>query len=83
MSEKSENPVLNFTAIDFETGSGYKNSVCQVGLVKVVQGVIMETYSGLIQPPNNFIREDFTEIHQISPEDTEGAPRFAESYPLW
>ena len=78
------NPLLSFTAIDFETGSGYRNSVCQVGLVKVVNGVISETYSGLIQPPNNFIRGDFTEkIHGISPEDTMYAPAFAESYKRW
>jgi len=48
----------DFTAIDFETGSGYRNSVCQVGLVRVERGVIVETYSSLIRPPANFIRED-------------------------
>ena len=77
------NPLLCFTAMDFETGSGYRNSVCQVGLVRVLNGVITETYSGLIQPPNNFIKEEFTEIHGISPEDTKHAPRFAESYKRW
>ena len=77
------NSLLSFTAIDFETGSGYRNSVCQVGLVKVVNGVISESYSGLIQPPNNFIRENFTEIHGISPEDTKHAPCFTESYKRW
>ncbi|MDR1143156.1 MAG: exonuclease [Spirochaetaceae bacterium] len=74
---------LDFTAMDFETGSGYRNSVCQVGLVKVVNGAIVETYSSLIKPPNNFIRNDFTAIHGISPEDTKYAPVFAESYPRW
>jgi DNA polymerase-3 subunit epsilon len=74
---------LTFTAIDFETGSGCRNSVCQVGLVKVVNGFITETYSSLIQPPNNFIRNDFTAIHGISPEYTKYAPSFAESYKRW
>jgi DNA polymerase-3 subunit epsilon len=77
------NPLLTFTAMDFETGSGYRNSVCQVGLVRVMNGVIVETYSGLIQPPNNFIRKDFTEIHGISPEDTKYAHGCAESYKHW
>ena len=77
------NPLLTFTAIDFETGSGYRNSVCQVGLVRVVNGVIAESYSALIQPPNNFIRSNFTAIHGISPEETKYAPGFAESYPRW
>jgi DNA polymerase-3 subunit epsilon len=77
------NGVLDFTAIDFETGSGYRNSVCSVGLVKVVGGVVMESYSSLIKPPNNFIRDDFTDIHGITPSATEHAPSFAESYPHW
>jgi DNA polymerase-3 subunit epsilon len=79
---QGNNP-LDFTAMDFETGSGYRNSVCQAGLVRVVNGVIVETYSGLIKPPNNFIRDDFTAIHGIRPEDTKHAPSFAESYPRW
>jgi DNA polymerase-3 subunit epsilon len=75
---------IDFTAIDFETGSGYRNSVCQVGLVRVEHGVIVETYSSLIQPPKNFIRQDWTDdIHGISPKDTAHAPLFAESYPRW
>jgi DNA polymerase-3 subunit epsilon len=77
-----DNP-LDFTAIDFETGSGYRNSVCQIGLVRAANGVIVESYSALIKPPNNFIRDDFTDIHGISPEDTKYAPSFAESYPRW
>jgi DNA polymerase-3 subunit epsilon len=75
--------LLDFTAIDFETGSGYRNSVCQVGLVRSVNGIIVETYSGLIKPPNNFIREDFSDIHGIRPDDTKYAPSFAESYTRW
>jgi hypothetical protein len=43
------NPLLSFTAMDFETGSRkYHNSVCQVGLVKVVGGVYMEFSSTTI-----------------------------------
>jgi DNA polymerase-3 subunit epsilon len=49
----------------------------------VVNGIIIETYSSLIKPPNNFIREDFSDIHGITPEDTKYAPGFAESYPRW
>ena len=78
------NPLLSFTALDFETGSGLRSSVCQVGLVRVVNGVIVEEYCGLIQPPNNFIREDFSDkIHHIYPHHTKNAPNFAASYPLW
>jgi DNA polymerase-3 subunit epsilon len=81
---QSENPLLNFTAIDFETGSIYSNSVCQVGLVKVVNGIIADTFVELIRPPNNFIRYDWTEnCHGIKRSDTQNAPTFAQSYPKW
>ena len=76
-------PLLNFTAIDFETSSNNRNSVCQVGLVRVINGVLSESYASLIRPPKNYIRRDFTDIHGISPQDTEGAPAFAESYERW
>ena len=78
-----DNPLLNFTAIDFETATGYRNSVCQVGLVKVVNGIVVEEYCGLIQPPNNFIRNDFSLIHGIYSEQTIFAPTFSESYDKW
>jgi DNA polymerase-3 subunit epsilon len=78
-----DNPLLNFTAIDFETATGYRNSVCQIGLVKVVNGIITDEYCGLIQPPNNYIREDFSAIHGIYPEQTIYAPTFENSYPNW
>ncbi|GBR76818.1 exonuclease DnaQ-like superfamily [Candidatus Termititenax persephonae] len=78
------NPIPNFTALDFETASGYPYSVCQVGLVRVENGIIAEEYCGLIKPPNNFIRRDFSDnIHGIYPEHTQNAPDFAESYPRW
>jgi DNA polymerase-3 subunit epsilon len=75
---------LNFTAIDFETGNGNPNSVCQVGLVKVENGVITDEFSSFIKPPNNFIRNDWSEtIHKIYPEDTANASPFKESYSQW
>ncbi|MDR2868957.1 MAG: 3'-5' exoribonuclease [Deferribacteraceae bacterium] len=76
-------PILNFTAMDFETATNNRNSVCQVGLVKVVNGVIIDEYCGLIQPPNNFIWQNFTAIHGIEPAQTTYAPPFAESWPRW
>ena len=33
-----------FTAIDFETAQGYRHSICQVGLVRVVDGQVAETF---------------------------------------
>ncbi|MEI8087406.1 MAG: hypothetical protein WCG93_14445 [Paludibacter sp.] len=43
-----------FTAIDFETAQGYRWSICQVGLVRVENGLITSEISFLVQPPNNY-----------------------------
>ena len=66
-----------FTAIDFETAQYARTSICQVGLVRFEAGVIVRELSLLVRPPNNYYREDFTQIHGITPEDTKSAPTFA------
>lgn len=66
----------NFTAIDFETAQGYRWSICQVGLVRVENGRIIEELSLLVQPPNNQYWSRFIEIHGITPRDTATAPTF-------
>jgi len=60
-----------FTAIDFETAHGKRWSICQVGLVRVVEGHIKEKVSILVQPPDNFYWDRFIDIHGITPENTE------------
>lgn len=65
-----------FTAIDFETATGYRNSICQIGLVKVENGIIIEEINVLIQPPENFYWSQFTDIHGISSKETITAPAF-------
>jgi DNA polymerase-3 subunit epsilon len=66
----------SFTAIDFETAQGYRWSICQVGLVKVVNGIIAEELNILVQPPNNYYWDRFIEIHGITPAQTKHAPTF-------
>ncbi|QBN20539.1 3'-5' exonuclease [Flavobacterium nackdongense] len=70
----------NFTAIDFETASGYRNSICQVGLVRVENGIITKEVNLLVQPPNNYYWNHFTDIHGIAAKDTINAPTF---YQVW
>ena len=65
-----------FTAIDFETAQGYRWSICQVGLVRVENGVITNEINLLVQPPNNYYWERFIDIHGITPEVTANAPTF-------
>jgi len=73
--------IMNFTAIDFETATGYRNSACAVGIVTVENRKIVEQYSALIRPPKNEYSFWNIEIHGIRPADTATAPTFAELYP--
>lgn len=65
-----------FTAIDFETAQGYRWSICQVGLVRVENGIVTNEMSILVQPPNNYYWLNFTKIHGISARDTIFSPTF-------
>lgn len=66
----------SFTAIDFETATGYRNSICQVGLVRIENGIIAQEVNILVKPPNNYYWGRFTDIHYISAKDTINAPTF-------
>lgn len=66
----------SFTAIDFETAQGYRWSVCQVGLVRVENGIIKNEINILVQPPNNYYWSRFTDIHGIVPNMTKNALTF-------
>jgi len=79
MSNKAT--IETFTAIDFETAHGDRSSICQVGLVKVNCGEIVDRLELLVQPPSNFYWNSFTDIHGITPEDTKDAPPFDVVWP--
>jgi DNA polymerase III subunit epsilon len=66
----------SFTAIDFETAHGKRWSICQVGLVRVENGITKEQISILVQPPNNFYWNTFIGIHDITPIKTEKSETF-------
>lgn len=66
----------NFTAIDFETAQGYRHTICQVGLVRVENGLITDEVNLLVRPPDNYYWERFIDIHGITPTMTRNAPTF-------
>ena len=68
----------SFTAIDFETASGYRNSICQVGLVRMENGILVKEINILVQPPDNYYWSRFTDIHGITAKDTANALTFAQ-----
>lgn len=69
-----------FTAIDFETANGNRNSVCQVGLVIVEDCKIVDRIKYLIKPPGNLYHKANIGIHGITPEMTEHAETFDKVY---
>ena len=43
----------SFIAIDFETATGKRSSICEVGICVVRDGKVLETKSLLVQPEDN------------------------------
>jgi DNA polymerase III subunit epsilon len=70
---------MTFTAIDFETATGFHP--CSVGIVTVENGIIIDEFVTLIQPPNNAYSPYTIAVHGIYPQDTANAKTFAQVYP--
>ncbi|AGY81099.1 exonuclease domain-containing protein [Carnobacterium inhibens] len=66
---------LDFVAIDFETANQYRASACSVGLVKFIDGKVVDTFYSLINPESEF---DFynMQLHGITPEMVEYSPNY-------
>ena len=64
-----------FAAIDFETAKGHH--ICSVGIVTFKDGVIIDEFHALIQPPNNAYNWHNQQVHGITEEDTRFAPNFS------
>ena len=77
---------MNFVAIDVETAIGKRWSICQIGLAIVENGEITQTFSKLVQPPQNEYAIGNINVHGITPDMTANAQVFSEVwdeiYPL-
>lgn len=69
---------LNFIAIDFETATAKRASICEAGICVVKDGKIVETRSWLVMPENNAYSYWNIQVHGIRPVDTASAPGFLE-----
>jgi len=74
---------LSYCAIDFETANWFRGSPCAVGLVKVVDGAVVDARRYLMRPPKGY--DEFDEfnisLHGITPEMVRHEPRFAQRLP--
>jgi DNA polymerase III subunit epsilon len=74
---------LDFVSIDFETANSFRGSPCAVGMARVRDGIVVETASTLMQPPDGYGYFDpwNIRIHGITPDQVKDAPVFASAWP--
>lgn len=70
---------MTFTAIDFETATAFHP--CSVGIVTVENGIVIDEFVTLIQPPNNLYSPFTIQVHGIYPSDTARAKNFLQVFP--
>ena len=68
----------NFVAIDLETATSDRSSICQIGITEVVNGKPLKPLSWLVQPEGNIYDTMNICIHGITPRDTKESPSFPE-----
>lgn len=78
--DRSFSESIDFVAIDFETATFDRNSICEVGVSRVSNGEVVENKSWLIQPPGNRYCEFNICIHGITPDDTRNSPTLKDAW---
>lgn len=76
MPDRHPIPGLNFVAIDFETANPKRASVCQIGLVRVLNGIPGAVKCEFVSPPPGFtnFHERNIAVHGITKPQVEGKP---------
>ncbi len=64
---------MNFISIDVETANADLSSICQIGIVKFVDGTIADEWSTLVDPEDEFDLINIS-IHGIDEKRVKGAP---------
>lgn len=67
----------SFVAIDVETANTDPSTICQIGLVRVEDGVIRDCWTTLVDPECDFHPENIA-IHGITPSTVREQPRFSD-----
>jgi DNA polymerase-3 subunit epsilon len=67
----------SFVAIDVETANADISSICQIGLVRVQDGIVRNGWTTLVDPECDFHPGNIA-IHGITPSQVRGQPRFAD-----
>lgn len=67
---------LNFVAVDLETATSNRNSICEIGIAVVKDSEIVESKSWFVKLEGNKYDNFNMFIHHITPEMTENASSF-------
>ncbi len=68
---------MQFVAIDVETANADMSSICQIGIAKFDNGVVVDEWSSLINPEDYFDYINI-DIHGITENDVKNSPTFSE-----
>lgn len=68
---------MSFIALDVETANSDLASICQIGIAKYVDGQLVEEWSSLVNPEDEFDLMNVN-IHGITEDDVIGSPTFPE-----
>lgn len=66
----------NFVAIDYETATSFRHSICQVAIVTVIDGKIVNKFQSFVKPHNNEYNGRNIAIHGIHPYHTKNSPTY-------
>ena len=72
------NKGIDFIALDLETATWSKSSICEIGIAIVKDSKVVETKSWLVRPYRNRYDSFNISIHGITPEMTKDSPSFKE-----
>ena len=68
-----------YVALDFETSGYAAHSACAVGLCRIEDGAVTDSFYSLIRPPSS--RVLFTHVHGLTWPMLKDAPTFTELWP--
>jgi len=66
---------MDFVALDVETANADMSSICQIGLVRFKERVVVDTWKTFVDPQDDFDPVNIS-IHHITEDTVRGAPTF-------
>lgn len=73
----------SFIAIDVETANREATSICAIGAVKVIDGIIVDSRYSLVHPEPDYYSWACTRVHGLMADDTQDAPSFGTLWQQW